>query len=218
MKHRETVLSTVLAVVCLATPALGQPASAGRAPDGSPAPRTSWGTPDLTGVWDHGTATPLERPERYEGREFLTAEEIAEANVNATTFATSERRGELSAERDVGLAYNQFWWDRGLSDGRTARIVDPPDGRVPERTAAADERGEARRAARRSAERSENPEDRSLWERCRGGSSRLMAADRLTTPRDSGWAARGGTGKVTRWWSRPAISRDRRRGAVRART
>jgi len=122
MKHRETVLSTVLAVVCLATPALGQPASAGRAPDGSPAPRTSWGTPDLTGVWDHGTATPLERPERYEGREFLTAEEIAEANVNATTFATSERRGELSAERDVGLAYNQFWWDRGLSDGRTALI------------------------------------------------------------------------------------------------
>ena len=125
-----------------------------------------WGVPDLTGVWDHGTATPLERPTRYEGRELLTAEEIAEANLNATTFASSERRSELSAERDVGLAYNQFWWDRGLSDGRTAMIVDPPDGRIPPRTADADARAVARRAAARPRENSENPEDRSLWERC----------------------------------------------------
>ena len=62
--------------------------------------------PDLQGVWDYGTATPLERPDRYEGRELLTEEEIAEVNLNATTFASSERRSELSAERDVGLAYN----------------------------------------------------------------------------------------------------------------
>ena len=168
MNHRKiAVLLTVLAIVYLAPPALaGQPASAGRAPDGSPAPRMPWGVPDLQGVWDHGTATPMERPDRYEGREFLTAEEIAEANLNATTFATSERRSELSAERDVGLAYNQFWWDRGLSDGRTALIIDPPDGRIPPRTAEADARAEARRATARPRQNSENPEDRNLWERC----------------------------------------------------
>ena len=133
MTNRTLVaFSTVLAVACLAAPALaGQPASAGRAPEGSPAPRTPWGAPDLQGVWSHATVTPLERPERHEGREFLTAEEIAEANIQATTFASSERRAELSPERDVGLAYNQFWWDRGLSDGRTSLIVDPPDGRIP---------------------------------------------------------------------------------------
>ena len=108
MTHSATVVgSTVLATVLLAPGALaGQPASAGIPPLGSPAPRMPWGVPDLQGVWDHGTATPMERPARYEGREFLTAEEIAEANLNATTFATSERRSELSAERDVGLAYN----------------------------------------------------------------------------------------------------------------
>ena len=168
MNHRtDAILSTMLAIACLAPAALaGQPASAGRAPDGSPAPRMLWGVPDLTGVWDHGTATPLERPARYEGRELLTAEEIAEANLNATTFASSERRSELSAERDVRLAYNQFWWDRGLSDGRTAMIIDPPDGRIPPRTAEADARAEARRAAARPRENSENPEDRGLWERC----------------------------------------------------
>jgi hypothetical protein len=125
-----------------------------------------WGTPDLQGVWDHGTATPLERPDRYEGREFLTSEEIAEANINAQTFATSERRSELSAERDVGLAYNQFWWDRGLSDGRTSLIIDPSDGKIPARTTDAGARAEAARSARSRRENSENPEDRGLWERC----------------------------------------------------
>ena len=161
------VFSAVLATVCLAAPALaGQPASAGRAPEGSPAPRTPWGAPDMQGVWSHATVTPLERPERHEGREFLTAEEVAEANIQATTFASSERRAELSPERDVGLAYNQFWWDRGLSDGRTALIIDPPDGRIPPQTPEAEARAEARRAAARSRALSENPEDRGLWERC----------------------------------------------------
>lgn len=130
MSHRtRAALSTMLATVCLAPVALaGQPASAGRAPDGSPAPRTSWGVPDLTGVWDHGTATPLERPDRYEGRERLTAKEVAEANLNATTFATSERRSELSAERDVGLGRATPWW----SKPPTSR--DRPRGGGPART------------------------------------------------------------------------------------
>ena len=164
---KTAVLSTVFSILWLAPAALaGQPASAGTPPVGAPVPQMPWGVPDLQGVWDHGTATPLERPEQYEGREFLTREEIAEANLNATTFATSERRSELTVERDIGLAYNQFWWDRGLSDGRTALIVDPPDGKIPARTAEADARAAARRAASPPRENSENPEDRNLWERC----------------------------------------------------
>ena len=168
MTHRTlAVFSIVLAIALLTAPArAGQPASGGPAPEDSPAPRTPWGAPDLQGVWSHATVTPLERPERHEGREFLTAEEIAEANLRATTFASSERRAELSPERDVGLAYNQFWWDRGLSDGRTALIIDPPDGRIPRRTSEAEARAEARRAAARPRALSENPADRGLWERC----------------------------------------------------
>ena len=30
-------------------------------------PRTRWGTPDLSGYWAYGTATPLERPEALAG-------------------------------------------------------------------------------------------------------------------------------------------------------
>ena len=45
--------------------------------DGRPAaPRTPWGDPDLQGVWNHGTITPLERPPEYAGRELLTEEEV----------------------------------------------------------------------------------------------------------------------------------------------
>ena len=28
-------------------------------------PRTSWGTPDLNGMWNFKTATPLERPDEF---------------------------------------------------------------------------------------------------------------------------------------------------------
>ena len=160
------LVGLLVSVAWSSTTVAGQPTAAGRPPAGSPAPLTPWGVPDLQGIWDHGTATPLERPERYEGREFLNAEEVVQANIEATTFATSERRTELSPQRDVGLAYNQFWWDRGLSDGRTALIIDPTDGRIPAQTPEAESRIETRRANRPPREHSENPEDRNLWERC----------------------------------------------------
>ena len=36
--------------------------------------RTEYGHPDLRGVWNFSTPTPLERPQRYGDREFLNAE------------------------------------------------------------------------------------------------------------------------------------------------
>ena len=39
--------------------------------------RTPWGDPDLQGVWDYWTFTPLERPEEFGERGELTAEEAA---------------------------------------------------------------------------------------------------------------------------------------------
>src|SRR5215208_6410517 len=42
------------------------------------APRTADGHPDLQGIWTTHTFTPLVRPARYDGREFLTEQEATE--------------------------------------------------------------------------------------------------------------------------------------------
>ena len=103
------------------------------------APRTPWGDPDLGGVWDFRTLTPLERPEAQADREFLTEEEVAEIergaeDTNRTADAAEAVRTEAGG--NVG-AYNRFWLDFGtnvVEDGRTSLIVDPPNGRRPPKT------------------------------------------------------------------------------------
>ncbi len=164
----------VLAFAVLAVVVGGlQPAAAqSAAPDErSAAPRTPWGDPDLQGLWNHGTITPLERPAEYAGRERLTDEEIAAANRASETRATSERRSELTREQDVALAYNQFWWDRGISIGRTSLVTDPADGRLPPRTSArlkyeATEEAQRLAAAKRGRVPAHGPEDMDLGDRC----------------------------------------------------
>ena len=54
-------------------------------------PRTSWGAPDLQGVWDFRSITPMQRPEELAGKEFLTEEEAA-----ALERETLERNEELA--------------------------------------------------------------------------------------------------------------------------
>jgi hypothetical protein len=96
---------------------------------GQTAPRTPWGDPDLQGVWTGSTLTPIERPERFAGKVFLTREEAAdwEAQASANRVDRPPRPG------DPGT-YNQFWFDPGtrvIPTLRTSLIVDPPDGRIP---------------------------------------------------------------------------------------
>ena len=152
-------VSVIIFVAILVVPqiAFGQPGAP------SSLQRTPDGRPDLQGAWSFATITPLERPPEYSGREFLSDEEVAVLNDDAATRASSDRREELSAQRDVDLAYDQFWWDRGTSDGRTSLIVDPANGRIPF-TVEGNERIDLRRSLRGRPAR--GPEDRSPGERC----------------------------------------------------
>jgi hypothetical protein len=164
-------LSSVLALS--AVPVAGQAAKTGAAPRAAartaPAvPRDPQGHPDLQGVWSYGTVTPLERPTNLEKAAF-TEEEAAEFERRTLEQRNQDRRDGRGTNADVSRAYNDFWWDRGtrVLGNQTSLVVDPPDGRVPPLTAAAMQRQAALAAARQQRTTdADNPEDRSLWERC----------------------------------------------------
>ena len=112
----------VIGFVCLA----GSPATvqAQTTPsDGGEVARTAWGDPDLQGIWNNATITPLQRPDSLGDKAFLTAEEVAEmeqraAERHSQANAPSEVRTEpLPAGGNVG-AYNSFWNEQG-DGGRT---------------------------------------------------------------------------------------------------
>ena len=123
------------------------------------APRTPWGDPDLQGVWDFRTITPLERPAELADREFLSAEEAAslEQGVIDRDARLLDRAPERTAaggnvdRRADGTPgfYNNFWLDTGTSTigtRRTSLVIDPPNGRLPDLTASGQRRAEEQRA------------------------------------------------------------------------
>ena len=173
--RRFAAVCTLLAVLLVALPADAQDDA------DAPLPRTADGRPDLGGVWDFRTITPLERPLELEGREFLTDEEAAAFEAETAVTSNADLNREALAEvvtgrgvvngttetRDLQLAYNDFWWDRGtqvVGTNRTSLIIDPPDGRIPTLTPEAEGRRQAR--TERSRRITAGPEGRSLPERC----------------------------------------------------
>ena len=142
-------------------------------------PRTAWGQPDLQGVWDFRTITPMQRPERLADQEFLTEEEAAD--LDQAAFDRNTRLYDREAQRtaaggnvdsrgrgEAPGSYNQFWIDSGtrtIGTRRTSLIIDPPNGRYPSQTDAARERAQARRAYVRE-HPADGPEDFSAGVRC----------------------------------------------------
>src|SRR5262245_41545283 len=124
--------------------------------------------PDLQGIWTNATVTPLERPQQFADKPFLTKAEAAEFEKQAVYDANGDRR-DGTADADVGRAYNEFWRDRGkvVSSLRTSLIVDPPDGKIPPLKPEAQKRNADRtEAARKLGGAFDGPENRPLADRC----------------------------------------------------
>ena len=141
------------------------------------ATRTPDGHPDLQGIWTTHTFTPLVRPARYAGQEFLTEKEAAELSTLLTQDevdplaagifgASDEERRKRVVQNDPTHYDNALWLAtpdvKPLSSNRTSLIYDPPDGKIPPVTPEARQRA----AARRAAAGFDSYENRPLQERC----------------------------------------------------
>ena len=107
------------------------------------APKTEWGQPDLQGVWNFNSSTPMQRPQRFGTQEFLTPEEVEQDRVRQE----EQRIAADAAEAELVLnpqappvgdnpgGYNNFWYETGGigENVRTSLIVYPTDGRFPDR-------------------------------------------------------------------------------------
>jgi hypothetical protein len=107
------------------------PAASGAPPAAAPSLKTSWGEPDLQGIWTDETATPLQRPARYANQEVFSEAERAELDRVRSEVLGRERRAERGTERDVSGSYNNVFVSFKRTGARTSLIVDPPNGRIP---------------------------------------------------------------------------------------
>lgn len=105
------------------------------------APRTVYDQPDLQGVWNFSSNTPMQRPERFGDQEYLTQEQIRAAveRQQAAAAAADAAAAKLVVDPDAPEAtdnpggYNDFWFESaGIGDTvRTSHIVYPTNGRIP---------------------------------------------------------------------------------------
>lgn len=139
---------------------------------------TPWGDPDLQGTWTSSGATPMERPDEFAGRDKLSDEEVS--SIRAQTSARDLELLNAPAQRtEVSSnpgAYNNFWMDRGARTNRTSMLIDPPSGKFPPLTPAAEEHRATQQKAPGGMEKDDTWEDRHIWERCvtRGGMPNAM--------------------------------------------
>lgn len=169
--------SGILGVVALIFVAQAQPSdtppSNGEAHDAYRPPRTSWGDPNLEGKWP-GTnmaSVPLQRAESLGTRNVLDDAEFADRKAKSARQVEQDNADFDFDNPSVpfgqvggGQSPPQHWFERGETQRQASLIVDPPNGRLPALTAAAQKRDADRRSS--SPAQPASYKDFTLYERC----------------------------------------------------
>jgi hypothetical protein len=146
-----------------------------KGPVGWVVPRTADGHPDLEGVWENNSATPLERPAQLAQKPRLSDEELAALERRARTLLGPDSEAVfgdalyltlLADTRPGGLgatgSYSQNWLPDRYFEHRTSLISDPADGKLPPSTPA----GARARTAFRFGEVADSAQHMTLQDRC----------------------------------------------------
>jgi hypothetical protein len=173
-----TAVMATIAVLCLSSTAIiGQSGS-------YQAPRTPWGDPDLQGVWNGNDlqGVPFERAESLGTRAMLNDEEYEQRVSRRNSLVESDNADFSLDETEKFESFGAVggpvsppphWLERANTISRQASfVVDPPNGRLPELTATAQQRQQADRMAQQAARaalggsEAHTYTDRSLYDRC----------------------------------------------------
>ena len=174
---RGVYVCSLVGIACMTLAAAGQSNSQSSAP--YKVPKTSFGQPDLEGVWSNNSATPLQRPAAWADKEFLTDAEVARVQQAARQLEqdgdalfgdelivdTLQGHTESKSHDTETGNYNAFWLPARDFERRTSLIIDPPNGRIPPETPEAQKR-RAAVAEQRRLHPADGPENRGLSERC----------------------------------------------------
>jgi hypothetical protein len=164
----------IVVALSLAHARAGQQLAA-KGPVGWVLPRTADGRPDLEGVWENNSATPLERPAQLAQKPRLSDEELAALESRARTllgpnaeavFGDALYLTLLADTRPGGLgatgSYSQNWLPDRYFEHRTSLITDPADGKLPPITPA----GARARASFRFGQVADSAQGMTLQDRC----------------------------------------------------
>src|SRR5690606_4742494 len=154
-KRRWTITAAILGL------ALAQAAGAREIPA-----RTPWGDPDLRGTWPiqriNDARIPLQRPDEFGTRAWLTDEEFAE-RLKRAEQSDAAFSNDLGADGTVGLV---DWLRTARMGRRNSLVVEPADGRLPPLTPRARDLYAKGRSTWQASEDTHWVSDLDAFERC----------------------------------------------------
>jgi hypothetical protein len=183
MMNARAITALALAISALACSPREAPAPAQDGPQAWTPPRTSWGDPDIEGIYTNKdeNGTPFERPDELAGKQLS---DFGPAELAALSAERRERARAIAPsiggnpEEDTGAGPPHWYEHLEAQNSQAWLVTEPADGKIPALTDAGTARQERQRAALAKRDIPDSPKDMTLYDRCitRGLPGSMMPA------------------------------------------